>query len=505
MATKAIQANSAMTESRAHPAELHEHKVAVAPQRRYPGPKKAKEKGLLGSLCSLLCNHQIGISINLLSLLFLTHICFPRARSRTSKFFQLSYYNPETNMYGCGTDDLPFVLLWSVIFTGMRVSVMDYVLDPLARLGGIRTRKGLDRFKEQGWLIVYYTVSWSLGMYIIYNSPFWLNLHGIWEGWPQREVEGIFKWYYLVQWGFWIQQMLVVNVEEKRKDYAQMFTHHVFTAALLFLSYGYYHMRVGAVILCVMDFVDIVLPTAKLLKYMGYSTACDIAFGVFVISWFLTRHVLYMTVCWSIYKHAPLDMAPGCYFTPGHPLTPNTAYAVGNNKLFIPITDNVTFETYGGNDIWGNLLKAYNDQNGPICWNPTIRYYFLALLLVLQFLFCIWFRTIAKIVYNVLTGNSADDVRSDDEGDDEDDEDEPIEQDRTSTILNMVTTCTETGMSAMPYEEEVGADALTFGKLNGTSQRRQSRRESARTSGISIPGHTDRRDLLGRIGCDKPS
>jgi hypothetical protein len=96
----------------------------------------------------------------------------------------------------------------------------------------------------------------------MYHSNFWLNLHGIWEGWPLREVDGVFKWYYLVQWGFWIQQILVVNIEEKRKDYAQMLTHHLFTTALLFLSYGYYHMRVGTVILCIMDFVDIILPVS---------------------------------------------------------------------------------------------------------------------------------------------------------------------------------------------------------------------------------------------------
>lgn len=98
--------------------------------------------------------------------------------------------------------------------------------------------------------------------YIIYNSEFWLNLHGIWDGWPLREVEGVFKFYYLLQWAFYIQQILVVNIEEKRKDYAQMFVHHVFTAALLFLSYGYYHMRVGLCIMCIMDFVDIILPVS---------------------------------------------------------------------------------------------------------------------------------------------------------------------------------------------------------------------------------------------------
>jgi acyl-CoA-dependent ceramide synthase len=232
---------------------------------------------------------------------------------------------------------------------------------------------------------------------------------------------------------------------------------------------------------------------------MGYTTACDIAFGVFVIAWLLTRHILYMTICWSIYHDAPLDMAPGCYLTPSHPAT-------NSSQLFIPISDKAAFAAHGGNDIWGNLLKAYTDQDGPICWNPSIRYYFLGLLLFLQALCCVWFSMVVKVVYKVLSGNGADDVRSDDE--DGEDEDEDIEVDRTSSILNSVTTCTESGMSAMslPKEEEVGVDALTFARLNGASQRRQlARREAARASGISIPGHGDRKELLGRIGCDKPS
>jgi acyl-CoA-dependent ceramide synthase len=96
----------------------------------------------------------------------------------------------------------------------------------------------------------------------MYNSEFWLNLHGVWDGWPFREVDGIFKCYYLLQWAFYVQQILVVNIEEKRKDYTQMLVHHIFTTALLFLSYGYYHMRVGLVIMCTMDLVDIILPVS---------------------------------------------------------------------------------------------------------------------------------------------------------------------------------------------------------------------------------------------------
>ena len=142
---------------------------------------------------------------------------------------------------------------------------MDYVLAPLARRGGIRTKKGLVRFQEQAWLVCYCVCSWSLGMYIIWNSDYFFDLHGMWKGWPFRDITGLSKFYYLAQWAFWIAQILVVNIEEKRKDYAEMFTHHIFTIALLFLSYGYYHTRVGIVILCTMDLVDIVLPVSPTL------------------------------------------------------------------------------------------------------------------------------------------------------------------------------------------------------------------------------------------------
>jgi acyl-CoA-dependent ceramide synthase len=71
---------------------------------------------------------------------------------------------------------------------------------------------------------------------------------------------GLLKWYYLVQYAFWLQQILVVNIEERRKDYHQMLTHHIITCGLMFLSYGYHLTKVGNLILCIMDVGDLILP-----------------------------------------------------------------------------------------------------------------------------------------------------------------------------------------------------------------------------------------------------
>lgn|SRR5271156_255011 len=94
----------------------------------------------------------------------------------------------------------------------------------------------------------------------MYNSKYWLALEYTWKGWPDREMDGLFKWYYLVQFAFWLQQILVVNIEERRKDYAQMFTHHIVTCALMASSYGYHHYKIGNVILVTMDSVDTIFP-----------------------------------------------------------------------------------------------------------------------------------------------------------------------------------------------------------------------------------------------------
>jgi len=96
--------------------------------------------------------------------------------------------------------------------------------------------------------------------YIMYNTEYWFNLKGMWNKVPTPRIGGLLKWYYLVQFAFWLQQIVVVNIEQRRKDYGQMFTHHIVTCALVLTSYGYYQTKIGNVILCVMDAVDLIFP-----------------------------------------------------------------------------------------------------------------------------------------------------------------------------------------------------------------------------------------------------
>lgn len=169
-----------------------------------PSPKTSKRKtkvqddSILAAMCAWIVEHQIGkiisgrtggqeltegigLSMNLLSLLALTHMCFPRARRQTRKFFELSYYNASSGRYGLGWDDIFMVFFWIIAFTGLRVAVMDYLLVPLAQGAGLTKKKEKMRFAEQTWLIVYHGTFWSLGMVNLasINSWLWLILYSL--------------------------------------------------------------------------------------------------------------------------------------------------------------------------------------------------------------------------------------------------------------------------------------------------------------------------------------
>lgn len=87
-----------------------------------------------------------------------------------------------------------------------------------------------------------------------------MDFKAIWAQWPARGMSGTMKWYLLVQLAFWLQQIVVINIEEKRKDHYQMFTHHVITVTLLGSAYIYSFYNVSNVVLCLMDIVDYLLP-----------------------------------------------------------------------------------------------------------------------------------------------------------------------------------------------------------------------------------------------------
>lgn len=301
-------------------------------------------------------------------------------------------------------------------------------------------------------------------------------------------MSGLMKWYLLVELAFLIQSIFIIHVEERRKDHYQMFAHHVITSTLLTSAYIYGFYNVSNVVLCLMDIVDFLLPvrfnsrlstppqrsilltttpqSAKILKYLHYQNACNVGFGIFMSTWFITRHVLYNMLCWNIYKNVPARMAFGTYQY--GEMTSTNPYPDAFMYLFAPF---------------------FNLEN-PVCMNPTIKFIFLAFLVSIQLLSVVWFTMIVRVAYTTITTGAAEDSRSDEE--------DEAEVDPEATANGTVRLAAKDGVNPTPVAVDT-APGLDRRRSNGSTSVR------ARGRGRVPFDQSDRKALLGRIGCEKPT
>ncbi|KAI0082466.1 longevity assurance proteins LAG1/LAC1 [Panus rudis PR-1116 ss-1] len=224
------------------------------------------------------------------------------------------------------------------------------------------------RFAEQGWPVIYYTALWLYGLYIHRNVPTeLLHPRDVWVNYPHIPLAGPLKLYYLIETAFYMHQILVLNAEARRKDHWQMMTHHIITVILMVGSYFYNFTRVGVLVMFLMDLCDIFLPLAKMLRYLSHTTLCDATFVCFMISWLITRHALFVLVIKSAYVDAP---------------------------RIIP-------------SIWDPARGLFSTKG--------VLAVFSAMLVSLQIIQIIWFWMVCRVAIRVVTGQGAEDERSDSE------------------------------------------------------------------------------------------
>ena len=339
------------------------------------------------SFLALIERNQIPLSRNLLILLYSLHFFTKNSNiihQYTTKFIKLQNaigFDETTGkmIYDIDISDAFNVFHWIIVITFLRSFLMKYCFEPFAsRFCDIHSKKAKTRFAEQSWSFTYYTFSFIYGVYLYWHSPYFNNLDQVYINWPNHSMFFEFKSYYLISMGFWLQQIFVLNVEKPRKDHYQMFSHHIITCLLIIGSYYYYYFRIGHLILMIMDSVDIFLAAAKMLKYAGFSNACDAMFLLFLVSWIVLRHGVYNYIFYHAwYKSVDLMKNGQC--------------------------------------VEGLMQKR--------CWTPVVIDTFLGLLGGLQIITCIWMYLILKVAYKVVTGSGAEDVRSD-----EDDTDIELEE-----------------------------------------------------------------------------
>lgn len=195
------------------------------------------------------------------------YVVSPNEQNPLHKAIFLSYPMPPERregpvMYGKGRNDLAFIAFYTIVLSFTREFVMQKILRPWAIRNGIRKRAKQSRVMEQAYTALYFGIFGPLGLYVMSQSPLWyFNTTVMYEGFPHKQHEGIFKAYYLLQACYWSQQaiVLLLQQEKPRKDFRELVLHHIVTLLLIGLSYRFHFAKMGIAVYITHDISDFFL------------------------------------------------------------------------------------------------------------------------------------------------------------------------------------------------------------------------------------------------------
>jgi len=168
------------------------------------------------------------------------------------------------------------------------------------RRGAAGRATPLDKFSETGWRWVFYFVAHVASVWVLWDKSWVWDTFYCWYEYPYHPLDPAVWWHYMLEMAFYWSLFITQFFDVKRKDFWEMFVHHVATLALLVLSWTNHMHRMGSVVLLVHDFADHWLELAKLFRYAGYNTACDATFALFTLVWAFSRLGLFPSwVCYS--------------------------------------------------------------------------------------------------------------------------------------------------------------------------------------------------------------
>lgn len=228
------------------------------------------------------------------------------------------------------------------------------------------------KFVEAFWRAVFYTAFCVLGYKALFSpeAASWVTeTNNCWVDWPRQVLPAMVKFYYHIELGCYIHQLLWTEVS--RSDAAEMIAHHFITIFLIMFSYLVGLWRIGSVILLIHDVADVFLETAKVFNYSSKpphrrwlkAVFVDPIFGVFALTFFVSRLIIFPR--WVLYT--------------------------------------VMVEGY-----------EYFQCGVMACQG---LYFFPILLFLLQGLHIFWFYLIARMIYQLMNSTMEGDVRSDDDDD----------------------------------------------------------------------------------------
>ncbi|KAJ5194692.1 uncharacterized protein N7498_008130 [Penicillium cinerascens] len=269
--------------------------------------KKRRSRSLLHRFADTCLRYTWLLPLLILTFLLSLYAVNPTPSNPMHSAIFLSYPQPPKTpggpiMYGKGKKDIAFVAFYTVVLSFTREFIMQQIIRPFAVYCGIRGKGKTARFMEQVYTAIYFGIFGPFGLYVMKRSDIWyFNTTAMFEGFPHREHEGLFKAYYLLEASYWAQQaiVLLLQLEKPRKDFKELVGHHIITLALIALSYRFHFTYMGLAVYITHDVSDFFLATSKTLNYIDAWITIPY-FGTFVGMWIYLRHVLNLKILWAV-------------------------------------------------------------------------------------------------------------------------------------------------------------------------------------------------------------
>lgn len=250
-----------------------------------PHSKRRKARSALRKWQQISLRHTWLNPLIIVVAILMAYFVRPGVQNPLHKAIFLSYplgpdYPGGPNMYGKGKADIAFVSFYTVVLSFTREFLMQRMIRPIAVRCGITKRAKQARFMEQVYTAIYFAIFGPFGLYVMSRGPLWyFNTTAMFEGFPHRKHEGVFKAYYLLQASYWSQQaiVLMLQLEKPRKDFKELVLHHIVTLSLIGLSYRFHFTHMGIAVYITHDISDFFLAVSDSRGLPSLPTKTDFA------------------------------------------------------------------------------------------------------------------------------------------------------------------------------------------------------------------------------------
>jgi TLC domain len=100
-------------------------------------------------------------------------------------------------------------------------------------------------------------------------------------------------------------------LDRTREDFPEYLLHHVMTFALILFSYCNMYIPIGAAIMFVHDFSDLVITIVKMVADNTHKHIEHVAFAVHMVTWIYTRlYVFPFHIIYSLYREVYVERVP---------------------------------------------------------------------------------------------------------------------------------------------------------------------------------------------------